>query len=620
MTNSRALRTILLVAAPTAALLVAGSWFQPSVAGSDLWWHLASGREIWASGSVPHVDSFSYTFAGRPWTNHEWLWDVIYWGIWRIHPEAVAWFQLGLVFAVFGLAYANARSASGSALAAGISIALAAACSHWFLDIRPHVWTLLFVGVLILTRDRAWAPWLWPALMLIWVNLHSGFVFGMGVIGLIALFHTGERSLAARKLSIPVPEWIAVGACFAVMGLNPYGYSILEYPIAYLNRDSPFRWIIEWLPTPFVIDPRWFGGRFWWMVLLVAGGFWFALRRDPFLAALATVTFAMAWTSRRFIPLFAVTAAPVAALGLAAIQRELQRRWRALDTPAAAAAVTVGALLLAAVLWRDVRLHPRLLDRWTEHWFYPQAALRYLQALGPPERILNYYNWGGYMFLHAPGVRAFIDGRANTLYDDRIYLDYLTLMRAGRGHRALLARYDIELVFFPVESALVRALTSGPDRWTLLYWDRAAAILVPPGSPLLRKPGPDAIELANGHPDIEIPLSMQAARKGDADAAIARLEAVIERDPLIPDAYGELAGIYARSGDFAAAREVIERGLEAFPREAQRLHALEAHAYGSVGATDRTIEALRKAIPRGPFSDPSPMQRRLRQVEAKRGR
>jgi tetratricopeptide (TPR) repeat protein len=246
--------------------------------------------------------------------------------------------------------------------------------------------------------------------------------------------------------------------------------------------------------------------------------------------------------------------------------------------------------------------------------------LRYLQALGPPERVLNYYNWGGYMFLHAPGVRAFIDGRANTLYDDRIYVDYVKMIRAGPGHRALLARYGIELVFLPVQSALTRALSSQPDAWKLIYWDRVAAILVPPGSPLLRRTPPDAIELAAGHPDIEIPLSMQAARRGDHDAAIAGLEAVIERDPLIPDAYGELAGIHARRGDLDAAHGVIERGLEAVPREAHRLYALEARAYGSVGATDRTIEALRQAIPRGPFSDPAPVEQRLRQLEAKRAR
>ena len=62
-----------------AALLGAGAWFQPSVAGSDLWWHLAAGREIWEKHSVPTTDHFSFTFAGQPWMHHEWLWGAGYW-------------------------------------------------------------------------------------------------------------------------------------------------------------------------------------------------------------------------------------------------------------------------------------------------------------------------------------------------------------------------------------------------------------------------------------------------------------------------------------------------------------------------------------------------------------
>ena len=65
--------------ATLAALVGAGAWFQPAVAGSDLWWHLAAGREIVAQRSVPTLDHFSFTFAGRPWTHDEWLWSTAYW-------------------------------------------------------------------------------------------------------------------------------------------------------------------------------------------------------------------------------------------------------------------------------------------------------------------------------------------------------------------------------------------------------------------------------------------------------------------------------------------------------------------------------------------------------------
>jgi hypothetical protein len=604
--------------AAAVSLGVASSWFQPSVAGSDLWWHLASGRMIWETRSIPRVDPFSYTFAGQPWTNHEWLWDVVYWGLYQLHPEAVAWFNLALLFLVFALVYQIARRASGSGLAAGAAIALAAACSHWFLDIRPHLFTLLLVSVLLRTRGQPLALWLWPLLVVVWTNLHGGFAFGVGVIGLWTLHQTVEQSWPARALRLPGRTWATLGLCLVAVLANPWGWHVLDYPRAYLDADSPFRSIVEWQPPGFGLDPRTFQGRFWLGVALWLPGLGLALRRDRFLAALSLVGFAMAFTSRRFIPLYALVASPVVALGLAQAQTWLLQRVRGLATPRAAAVATALGLLLAVWLWRDVRLVPRLLDRWTEHWFYPQAALRYLQILDPPGRLLNFYNWGGYMFLHAPGRRAFIDGRANTLYDERIYNHYVALMGASPGFRALLARYRIDYLLMPVSAPLVTALQRPPDAWITVYQDRTAAILVAPGSPLLQRPAP-RLELAlGGHPDLEIAAADELARRGQLDLAAAKLEAVIAKDPLIPGAYGSLAIAHGRRGDLGRAAEAIERGIRALPREERRLREFESRAYLAAGALDRAIAALEKSVPNGPFSNPAQILERITRLKAGR--
>src|SRR2546422_9847224 len=42
----------------------------------DLWWHLANGRLMLATGSIPHVDVYSFSAAGHPWVMHEWLADL----------------------------------------------------------------------------------------------------------------------------------------------------------------------------------------------------------------------------------------------------------------------------------------------------------------------------------------------------------------------------------------------------------------------------------------------------------------------------------------------------------------------------------------------------------------
>ena len=42
---------------------------------ADLWWHLASGRDILQHHRVPSVDVFSLTASGTRWINSYWLYD-----------------------------------------------------------------------------------------------------------------------------------------------------------------------------------------------------------------------------------------------------------------------------------------------------------------------------------------------------------------------------------------------------------------------------------------------------------------------------------------------------------------------------------------------------------------
>ena len=196
--------------APVSAVGGALAWTQPAVAGSDLFWHLAAGRAIWAERSLPGEDAFSFSFQGREWLNHEWLWDVGVWAVYAWEPQAVAWANLGVLLATFALLYAGALRVSGSRLGAVAATWIVAAGSHWFFDIRPHVVTLLLVALLLLIRERPWAPLLWPAIVLLWANLHAGFVFGVCAIGLDVVLRTALGSWRARRLVLPRREWLGL--------------------------------------------------------------------------------------------------------------------------------------------------------------------------------------------------------------------------------------------------------------------------------------------------------------------------------------------------------------------------------------------------------------------------
>jgi tetratricopeptide (TPR) repeat protein len=608
---------------PNAAMLLgsaisiggAAAWTQPAVGGSDLWWHLAAGREISQIGRVPSVDSFSHTFAGEPWVNHEWLWDLVFWGAYAVEPEAVAWLNFAILLVLLALVHGTAWSASRSLLAAGAATWLVAAASHWFLDIRPHVVTLLFTALLLATRRWRFAPWLWPPLFVVWVNVHAGFVFGLGVIGLQVGIDTLERCARARRIDVVPGPWLGVLLACAATLVNPWSFHIVEYPLALLDGDSPYRAINEWLPPALSLSWRDYSGRFFWGSAFALLGAPLAWRRDRTLLAVALVAFAMALTSRRFIPLFSLVVAPLWACAVGFAQARVVHRRPALGTRRSRFAALAASALCVVWLWSGVRLAPEWLYRWTAGSFYPEAAVTYLRAMGGAERLLNLYSWGGYLTLHAPDVPVFVDGRALTVYDDALYEDYLRLQEGATGLRGRLADHGVDAVLFPPGTPLVARLLQSPDPWVPVYQDRAAVLLLPPGAPRSKRGLPRPSEVVGDHPDRRLYAARRAAERSEFDDATQRLEAVLAEHPLMIPAYGELAMLHARRARADEIAGVIERGRRAAPRYLGLLRELEGRAYAEAGELERARDALDAAQPRGPFQTVSRLDEELALIE-----
>ncbi|MCB1710516.1 MAG: hypothetical protein KDI10_17545, partial [Halioglobus sp.] len=102
-----------------AAGLLFLSFGYTEMAGSDMWWHIAAGRELVQTGTLWMVDDWSFTAHGRDWLNHEWLSDLLYYGwvsAWGVQ-SLVYWKWLVIVATFVMLMVALAR-AGGSPLAA----------------------------------------------------------------------------------------------------------------------------------------------------------------------------------------------------------------------------------------------------------------------------------------------------------------------------------------------------------------------------------------------------------------------------------------------------------------------------------------------------------------------
>ncbi len=536
--------------------------------------------------------------------NHEWLWDVVFWRAYQLHPDAAAWLNYAIVCAIFALVFAGTRHACGrgSEWNAGLACLLAAFVSRGFLDVRPHLITLLFTAILLRTHRRRWAPWLWPPLVALWANLHAGYPFGVGVIALIVLLRTLETRQRAGKWVWERGLWLGVAFSALAMLANPWGAGLLAYPLEYLQPQSPFRTISEWQAPPWGWDPRGFEGRFWWFALLAALGLRAGWRRERELVALSLVTFAMAVTSRRFIPLFAVTAAPL--LGL--LFRDVGARW---PNRMPRLVPAIAGLGIATVLVTGVRLVPRFLDRWTRADTYPEAAIQVLNQLGPPRRVFNDYVWGGYILLHAPEAQVFIDQRANTVYDASILRAYRFLIAGKAGLHDQLSNYGADVALVRTGSPVAAGLRRGPGPWIVVYSDSLATILLPPDSPFRGKARPP-----QNHPDALIYRAELAEQRGNYAGAAGLLDRAREQDPLLMRVYARLARVRASVGDARGVARSIERGLRVQPRRRDFLRQAEARAYESMGEPELALRALAQVSLRGPFDDRRSIDRWIRRL------
>ena len=185
----RAVRWLLVV-----VLLVHGVYAGLEVVtGADLWWQLATGRYMVQHREIPTRDMFSYTFAGAPWFNEEWLTQVLFYGLYSLGGGTLlALFKIVLVMGLLaGTAWIGWRRSGSLVFAVGAAAAAAFVCRP-YLDIRPQLFefvgTLVVIGVVDAYRRGAGPAVLavLPVTMALWVNLHASYIFGLGVLGLLA--------------------------------------------------------------------------------------------------------------------------------------------------------------------------------------------------------------------------------------------------------------------------------------------------------------------------------------------------------------------------------------------------------------------------------------------------
>jgi len=466
----------------------------------DIGWHIRDGQNIIATHAIPRADSFSATMSGQPWYAWEWFYDLgVGWIYGHVGLNGVVLFSAFVIALTLALVFRFSRLRGGSVIATAVLFLICiVACSIHFLA-RPHVVSWLITVVWFWIADssyrrngpRDYGIWWLPLLMLLWANLHGGFLMGLVLLGifLVADLLKLLRCRDPEQRQTASQHARRLGAIFGLSAIasliNPYGYKLHVHVYQYLaNRflmqhiDEFRRPNIRGLPMQFFLllvvltlvgifvaraKLRWVE---WLLILFSAISGLYAARNIPGAAMLLTMIAASLF-SRGTIgswPLLTRLQAFPSRMD------NLEMRLRGHLWP------ILLVLFSTTICFHQGTLFGKpVMDAHFDAKRFPARAVDVLQQRGIREPVFTLDSWGGYLIYRLyPQVTVFIDDR-HDFYGEPYLRDYLKVLHIEPGWNQVLGRLGVKLVLVPAKSKLGDALQHEPG-WKATYSDDVARV------------------------------------------------------------------------------------------------------------------------------------------------
>jgi hypothetical protein len=427
----------------------------------DLYWQRWLGELVLRTHHLPAaLGNETFTAPGAMWVPQEWLFSVAAAFSANHGLSILFYFFVSLIpIAILATIYLRARAVA-DAEATGVALLFAGAAMLESFGVRAQVlgWAALAVFLYFLEqRDRR--QYLAIPTAIVWANLHAS----VAIAPMLVLARTigvaadgGWRALRnGREVTI------LLGSALALF-CTPFGARLPAYAIALAG--SPIRHFIQEWQRPGVGDISFVAGALPLAFFIVLGGR--ATWRDKARTFPAALMFAAMIFASRNIPLFAITAAPLAALALerfAPLTRTLGEKARELE-PAALVAICFAMVLSGVELLIAQRIGPPRL---------PIAAISSLND-GAQHRVLcENFTWCS-LALGQSNLRVFIDGRCDP-YPLSVWRDYTNVI-AMKPRVSPLQRYRVDTVVAGRASRLAKTLESN-SAWKQTFQDQDYVVL-----------------------------------------------------------------------------------------------------------------------------------------------
>lgn len=434
--------------------------------------HLATGRIILDSGSVPTADPYTFTAPGADWLVQSWLASLLYAAAEAVGGANAIRVLMGVTAAALvAVAWRLTRPAVALIPRLTLGVLFVVVGAELWAE-RPLMLGLLALSAVLLAANGSLDPrWLVPIGWL-WVNVHGS--FPLGVAYLLVAWQGARLDGAPTGRERRALGWLVLGVLLGAVG--PLGLAALTFPVELLQRHDVLQHVVEWRSPDFSsLSQRAF-------LLQLALVLLALVRRPSARSGLLVVVFTAA-------ALLGARNITVASLVFMPILADAAPQWGSLRSGVRSGLSTAVAAtgVAAALVFGAARLdQPAFALRG-----YPVDALAFLQANEVDLRDVRVATQdvvGNLMgLIYGPAEIVFYDDRFD-MFPTEVSDAHLALLRSAPSLRGDLDRYGIDVVLWERTTAAAQRLIADPQ-WRVLYGDERWVIMCERGRSLSSRIG-----------------------------------------------------------------------------------------------------------------------------------
>lgn len=477
-------------------------------------WHIRNGQLMMFTHTITRTDPFSAGIHGGTWYAWEWLYDIV---IAIVHLtlglNGVVFFTAAIIAATFVLTLHFSVRRGGNLIITIFFLLLSLGASSVHFLARPHVfswlltvlWFELLDSAAVSHNKRVLNLFALPLVMILWVNLHGGYLLGFVLLA-IYLLDALVRFFAAPSQREQTQSWLKRLALvtlltFAASFVNPFGYHLHVHVYRYLSDRYLMNRISEFLSPDFHIPAQ----QCFALLLLITIAGLASARRGITPARLLVVLFAAysGLYATRDLPtsslLITLIIAPL--LSHSVLEASADSRMSLWLRHSLSRLYSFGSsmgnletnftdhfwlvVIFLLGLWACVyggRIgSSQFINAYFDEKHLPVEAVEFIAQHKIREPIFSLDYWGGYLIYSLyPEAKVVVDDR-HDFYGDQFIKDYLQVTFVQEGWDKILQQDHVNWVLMPPGSTLANMLrlTSG---WKIVHEDSTAVLFQRSGS------------------------------------------------------------------------------------------------------------------------------------------